>query len=74
LQGYWQTNIDALYVNGQQIASTTDSIIDSVTTMILGDNQTVQALYDQIPSSFPMKSGFYSSTGNRMALCHRKID
>ncbi len=43
-QGYWQTNIDALNVNGQRIASLTDSIIDAGTTLILGDNKTVQAI------------------------------
>jgi len=53
LQGYWQTNVDALYVNGQQIASTTDSIIDSGTNMILGDSQTVRPCTTRSPVLFP---------------------
>lgn len=61
-QGYWQTNIDALYLSGQKIASTIPTIIDSGTAMILGDNQTVQAFYDQIPGSSLIGSGYYSST------------
>ncbi len=71
-QGYWQTNIDALNVNGQRIASLTDSIIDAGTTLILGDNKTVQAIYDQIPGSAHIGSGFYSSTYIRqLSLGHR---
>jgi hypothetical protein len=74
-QGYWQTNIDALYLNGQKIASTIDTIIDSGTSMILGDNQTVQAFYDQIPGSRLVGSGYYSSTED-FVLSHteRSID
>lgn len=43
-----------------KIASTIDTIIDSGTSMILGDNQTVQAFYDQIPGSRLVGSGYYS--------------
>ena len=61
-QGYWQTNIDAFNVNGQRIASLTNSLIDTGATLMLGDNKTVQAIYDQIPGSALIGSGFYSST------------
>ncbi|KAH9054927.1 acid protease [Lactarius vividus] len=52
-EGYWQTNIDALYVNGQKIAGVTDSVIDTGTSLIIGDSKTVKALYDHIPGSAP---------------------
>ncbi len=61
-QGFWQTNIDGLYVNGKQVAGTTAAVIDSGTTMMIGDDETVQALYEQIPGSFLIGSGYYSST------------
>jgi hypothetical protein len=64
LQGYWQTKFDALYFNGQKIINTTDSIIDSGTTMILGHETAVQAFYNQVPGAFPLEldPGLYSST------------
>ncbi|KAF8266581.1 acid protease [Lactarius quietus] len=59
-EAFWETNIDALYLNGQKIASTINTIIDSGTAMILGDNKTVQAFYNQIPGAYPIGSGFYN--------------
>ncbi len=75
-QGFWQANIDVLYVDGKQVAGTTDMIIDSGTSMILGDNTTVKALYDQIPGSSPIGTGgYYSSTEiGRVSLGHRNIN
>ncbi|KAH8978614.1 acid protease [Lactarius akahatsu] len=59
-EGYWQTNTDGIYLGGQKIAGTTNTIIDSGTAMILGDSKTVQAFYDQIPGSYPTGDGYYS--------------
>ncbi|KAF8266882.1 acid protease [Lactarius quietus] len=59
-EGFWQTNIDGLYLSGQQIAGTINTIIDSGTSMILGDNKTVQAFYGQIPGSKAIGSGYHS--------------
>jgi len=73
-QGYWQTNIDALYVNGNKFASTIDTIIDSGTSMIIGDNNTVQAVYHQIPGSYPIGSGYYSCTDIGRFSSERSID
>lgn len=60
LQGYWQTKFEALDFNGKKIAGTTDAVIDSGSTMIIGDTKTVQALYNLIPGSAPLDSGMYS--------------
>ncbi|KAF8266878.1 Asp-domain-containing protein [Lactarius quietus] len=59
-EGYWQTNIDALYLNGTQIAGTLDTIIDSGTAMIIGDSKTIEAFYNRIPGSYPIGSGYYN--------------
>lgn len=61
LQGFWQTKFEAFYLNGKKIAGTTDAVIDSGSTMIVGDTKTVQAFYHQIPGSAPLDSGMYSS-------------
>lgn len=43
--------------------------------MILGDNQTVQALYDQIPGSYLIGSGYYSSAEDLiLSLTETPID
>ncbi|KAI9438009.1 acid protease [Lactarius indigo] len=56
-EGYWQTNMDALYVNRQKIADVTDVIIDTGSSLIVGDNKTVRALYNHIPGSAPADFG-----------------
>jgi hypothetical protein len=62
LQSYWTTYFDALYLDEQQIADGRELIIDSGTSVIVGDNKTVQAIYDSIPGSADIGSGFYSCT------------
>ncbi|KAH8987990.1 acid protease [Lactarius hatsudake] len=52
-EGYWETNLDALYVNGKKVAGVRDSIIDTGTTIILGDTETVKTIYKHIPGSKP---------------------
>ncbi|KAI9438022.1 acid protease [Lactarius indigo] len=72
-EGYWQTNIDGIYLDGQQIASMTDAIIDSGTAMILGDNKTVTAFYNQIPGSYLIGDGYLQWYGNRMVLSSSQL-
>ncbi|KAH8977676.1 acid protease [Lactarius akahatsu] len=52
-EGYWEINVDALYVNGRKVAGVRDSIIDTGTTLILGDKKTVKAIYKHIYGSKP---------------------
>jgi len=59
-EGYWQTQFEALYFHNKKIASISDAVIDSGTTMILGNRKAVQAFYHHIPGSAPLKSGLYS--------------
>ena len=50
-QGYWQIALDALDVGSKQIVADIQAIIDSGTTLIAGDPQTVAAFYAAIPGS-----------------------
>jgi cathepsin D len=58
--GYWQIKFEAFYLNRKKIAGTTEAVIDSGSTMIVGDTKTVQAFYDLIPGSASLNSGMYS--------------
>jgi len=65
-QGYWQTTFDAMSVNGNDISvSTQDAIIDTGTTYILGDQESISNIYAKIPGSAPLQSistGLWTST------------
>jgi hypothetical protein len=75
LQGYWETNFDALYLNGRKISGVRDAVIDSGTTQIVGDRETVQTFYDRIPGSADIGSGVYSGTYIRqLSLGHRETN
>lgn len=74
-QGQWETFSDALYLNGQQIAGSKDSVIDSGTSLIIGDNKSVTAFYAQIPGSTNLGSGLFSSAYiGQISLGHRKAN
>ncbi|KAI9449175.1 acid protease [Lactarius psammicola] len=61
-EGYWQTKIDSINVNRLNVAIVTDSVVDTGTSLILGDNKTVQAIYDHVPGSSEANGhpGFYT--------------
>ncbi|TFK76153.1 acid protease [Pluteus cervinus] len=50
-QGYWQVNLDSLTVNNKKVASSLSAIIDTGTTLIIGDSASVKAFYAAIPGS-----------------------
>jgi len=50
-QGYWQVNADSATVGGKKVFDKTLSIIDTGTTLIVGDKTNVKKLYDAIPGS-----------------------
>ncbi|KAI0037915.1 acid protease, partial [Auriscalpium vulgare] len=45
---YWQTDFDAITVNGKKVVSSTSTIIDTGTTQIIGTTKGIKALYAQI--------------------------
>jgi len=60
VEGYWQGSFDGISVNGQTVVGYETTIIDTGTTQVLGDTQSVQAIYDQIPGSKNVGSGIWT--------------
>lgn len=69
LQGYWQLSFDGLYLGGQQIAGSMGSVVDTGTTLLIGDTKTVKALYKQIKGSADIGGGLFSCTYMRQHSC-----
>ncbi|KAF8265090.1 acid protease [Lactarius quietus] len=59
-QGYWQGSFNSISVNGESVISSQSAIIDTGTTQIIGDTQSIQAIYDQIPGSQHAGSGTWT--------------
>jgi len=57
---YWQITMDAVSVNSQTSVTDIQAIIDTGTTLIIGDASTVRAFYDSVPGAQPAGRGFYS--------------
>lgn len=47
-QGYWEVNMDSVYGNGQTILSNIDSVIDTGTTLVIGDPSSVATFHDAL--------------------------
>ncbi|KDQ20078.1 hypothetical protein BOTBODRAFT_101585 [Botryobasidium botryosum FD-172 SS1] len=62
-RGYWEIPLDSIQVDGETVVSGLQSIIDSGTTLIVGDDANVAAFYQAIPGSQDLSSivgpGFY---------------
>lgn len=58
-QGYWQVTGDAIAINGKQIVNEFSAIIDTGTTLILGDTTYVSQLYAVINAT-EVGGGVYS--------------
>ncbi|KAH9166029.1 acid protease [Lactarius sanguifluus] len=50
-QAYWEGSFDSISVHGKSIVSGKAAIIDTGTTQVIGDTQSVQSIYDGIPGS-----------------------
>lgn len=69
-KGYWQTCVDAVVVGECDpiILSDNSAIIDTGTTLIIGNEKDVKAIYAQIPGSQPadpkynLGEGYYTSS------------
>ncbi|KAF7982811.1 hypothetical protein HWV62_25743 [Athelia sp. TMB] len=63
-EGYWQVALDGVSVGGSKTLDSLDSIIDTGTTLIVGDSTNVAKLYKAIPGSKDASSsvgaGFYT--------------
>jgi hypothetical protein len=71
VQGYWQVTLDGIMLDGRKVFSTTEAIIDTGSTLILGPAEVVAAIYERIPGAIPTvnsdgtKSGLFSSSSSR---------
>jgi Eukaryotic aspartyl protease len=54
--------MDGISVNHAEVGGSTAAIIDTGTTLVLGDQATVEAVYKSIPGSAPIsgKEGYFS--------------
>lgn len=63
-QGFWQLNFDSVNVGTNQAVGSLSTIIDTGTTLVIGDTQNVAALYAAIPGSADASStvgqGFFT--------------
>ncbi|EPQ56531.1 acid protease [Gloeophyllum trabeum ATCC 11539] len=50
-KGYWQVNMDNVLVNGKRAVGQLSVIIDSGTTLVIGDSKSVKMLYAAVPGS-----------------------
>ncbi|KAI0060071.1 acid protease [Artomyces pyxidatus] len=50
-EGYWQSTVDGVSVDGQQAVSSTAAILDTGTTQIVGDQDGIDAIHQQIPGA-----------------------
>lgn len=50
-EGFWQVDLDSVNVDGQPVVSKQSSIIDTGTTLVLGDSDNVAKFYAAIPGS-----------------------
>jgi len=55
-QGYWQVDMDGVSVGSTMAMGSTSSIIDTGTTLIVGDAEGVKSIYQAIPGSKDAKS------------------
>ena len=62
--------MNSLSVNGKSVASNLQAVIDTGTTLIIGDSNNVRALYSQIPGSRDASNtigpGFYTVPCNNI--------
>ncbi|CAG8659600.1 12171_t:CDS:2, partial [Acaulospora colombiana] len=63
-RGYWQVDFDSLNVGGSATVSSKPCIIDSGTTLVMGDSESVASFYSSIPGAQQADSsvgkGFYT--------------
>lgn len=62
MQGFWQTSFDNVTVNGNRVLGNSSVIIDSGTSIIFGDTNSVRAIYENIPGSAAIGGGRWACT------------
>ena len=62
IQGFWQTSFDNVIVNGNRVLGNSSVIIDSGTSIIFGDTNSVRTIYENIPGSAAIGGGRWACT------------
>jgi cathepsin D len=63
-EGYWQVDMDSVNVGGSPAVSSLSAVIDTGTTLVVGDPDSVSQFYENIPNAQDASSsvgdGFYT--------------
>ncbi|KAN0138185.1 eukaryotic aspartyl protease [Lactarius tabidus] len=59
-QGHWQGSFGGISVNGATVVPSASAIIDTGSSLVVGDTQSVQAVYNQIPGSKDVGDGTWT--------------
>lgn len=59
-KGYWQVNFDGVWVDGTQVKQSASAIVDTGTTLIIGETDGIKALFAKIPGSHQVDNGLYT--------------
>ncbi|KAF8265089.1 acid protease [Lactarius quietus] len=63
VEGFWQGLFDGISVNGQTVVGAKDAIIDTGSSHVIGDAESIRAFYAKIPGS--KESEIPTSSGSR---------
>ncbi|KAH8085454.1 acid protease [Cristinia sonorae] len=59
-KGFWQINLDSVQANGQKSVGRTPAIIDTGSSLIVGDRANVERFYATVPGAQAFKNGLYT--------------
>ncbi|KAF8897319.1 acid protease [Infundibulicybe gibba] len=65
--GFWQIALGSVNVNGRAVVSGLSAIVDTGTTLVLGDPQTVSKFYAAIPGSADIGGGLFTVPCNSIS-------
>ncbi|EJD01580.1 acid protease [Fomitiporia mediterranea MF3/22] len=50
-EGFWEINIDSVNVGSKPVTSNLDAIVDTGTSLVIGDSESVESIYEAIPGA-----------------------
>jgi len=68
-QGYWQVALDGVSVGGVIASGATSAIIDTGSTLIIGDSASVERIYQSMEGARDNKDGTYTGKCNLFTPC-----
>jgi len=63
MQGFWQVSFDSVSVDGKSVLGATSAVLDTGSSRMVGDPDTVTTVYNNIPGSALVK-GTWTSTSS----------